>query len=171
MFIERCLCCFFTGICLGPNHKLYTNYADDIKLICKSTTELGAIYKELQSCLAQLGLCTEGSKCKLLVIGPQPTTVTGILDDTTPELVTEIRFLGLKINHHGNIDRWKVDFNAATWALWTRLKDTGLACYPRAFTKAYSVFIQPAVLFGVEIWGLKEILKICTHKKSPYTNE
>ena len=46
-FIERRLCCLFphAGIRLGPNHKLYTNYADDIKLICKSTTELGAIYK------------------------------------------------------------------------------------------------------------------------------
>lgn len=72
-------------------------------------------------------------------------------------MVQNLKFLGLKIDALGNIDRWKDDFTTAVWALWGRLKDTGLGCYPRALVKAYSVFLQPAVLFGIEIWGVKEM--------------
>lgn len=41
-FIEYRLCRLFpnAGIRLGDNQKLYTNYADDIKLIGKSVDEL-----------------------------------------------------------------------------------------------------------------------------------
>lgn len=48
-FIEFRLCRLFpnAGIRLGSSQKLYTNYADDIKLICKNLTELSAIFAEL----------------------------------------------------------------------------------------------------------------------------
>lgn len=165
-FLERRLCRLFpeAGILLGGEQKLYTNYADDMKIICKTQDELSLVYKEVTTCLAQLGLTVEGRKCKLLVIGESPTAqqCEGILDSVSPIYVNELKFLGLKIDHLGNIDRWKTEFNTAIWSLWGRLRDTGLGCYPRAMVKAYSIFLQPAVLFGIEVWGVKELLRVCT---------
>lgn len=61
----------------------------------------------------------------------------GCLAGATPEVVTELRFLGLKIDSTGVISPWKTDFNNAMWALWGRLRDTGLGSYPRALVKSY----------------------------------
>jgi hypothetical protein len=61
----------------------------------------------------------------------------GCLSGDSPEVVPALRFLGLKISSDGNISRWKEDYTQATWALWTRLQNTGLGCYPRALIKAY----------------------------------
>ncbi len=58
-----------------------------------------------------LGLQCEGSKCKILSIGNSlPDNVDGCLTGATPEIVPELRFLGLKIDSAGNISRWKTDF-------------------------------------------------------------
>ena len=134
------------------------------------------MFSELSSCLAQLGLVTEGSKCKLLVVraspksNPEPVP-DGLLAGATPDVVSELRFLGLKISTDGSISRWKTDFDKALWTLYMRLRDTGLGCYPHALVKAYSIFLQPAALFGIEVWGAQELLRVCKGTKSPYTNE
>lgn len=99
------------GIKLERSQKLYTNYADDIKLITKSPSELSAIYSELRRCLAALGLVCEGSKCKLLLVnGGEATACEHILDGATPTIVSELRFLGLRIDSEGGIGRWKTDY-------------------------------------------------------------
>ena len=69
-FIEFRLCRMFpdAGVKIGQSQKLFTNYADDIKLICSSPQELSAIYSELRRCLAALGLVCEGSNCRVLII-------------------------------------------------------------------------------------------------------
>jgi hypothetical protein len=51
-----------------------------------------------------LGLTCVGHKCKVLCIGEvQDVSLDGCLGGTTPELVSELRFLGLKIDTSGNI--------------------------------------------------------------------
>lgn len=110
--------------------------------MCKDPAELSKVFGELKRCLSMLGLVCEASKCKLLRIGVNnDESIEGILDGTTPEVVSELRFLGLKIDNNGHITRWKSDFKNATWALWGRLRDTGLSSYPRALIKAYQIFI------------------------------
>jgi hypothetical protein len=51
-----------------------------------------------------LGLTCVGKKCKVLCIGEhEDVSLDGCLGGDTPELVSELRFLGLKIDTSGNI--------------------------------------------------------------------
>ena len=67
-FVERRLLrrCPHAGITMGSHRLLTVSYADDITVLCNTQEEALCVFKELQHTLAQLGLTTEASKCKLL---------------------------------------------------------------------------------------------------------
>jgi hypothetical protein len=44
-----------------------------------------------------------------------------------------------------------------------------MAMQPILWAKAYSIFVQPAVTFGCEIWAVQETAKCLDGKQSPYT--
>lgn len=51
---------------MGSHRLLTVSYADDLTVLCNSQQELLQVFTELKSALAQLGLTTEASKCKML---------------------------------------------------------------------------------------------------------
>jgi hypothetical protein len=44
------------------------SYADDFSIVCNNLDEVEQVFKEVKEALAQLGMTTEATKCKLLPI-------------------------------------------------------------------------------------------------------
>ncbi len=75
-------------------------------------------------------------------------------------LVGELVFLGVTISNKGTFVCKHTSFSSRVWALWNRLSALGFQNHPAAWLKAYSIFVEPAVLYGCEVWGAGEALKV-----------
>ncbi len=81
--------------------------------------------------------------------------------------LSDITFLGLHITDKGVFLPGRDDMTKPSWALWSRLAATGLHAYPRAWVKAYQVFVQPAAAYGCELWAAVQSIKMLQGTKSP----
>lgn len=59
------------------------------------------------------------------------------LVDASLTSVDTLRFLGILIDSNGCFKPHKTDFSKPLWALFTRVKNLGLSCFPQAYIRAY----------------------------------
>ena len=55
--------------------------------------------------------------------------------------------------------------------MWNKLGNYGFGASPLPFITAYKVFIQPAILFGAELWGLQHLQDVMQKNRSPFVHD
>ena len=85
--------------------RIVTSYADDLKLITKTTSELNQVVASVTNFLAIIGLSVEVSKSKVLVVGDDSVTQVNVAG-VDLEVQDSIRFLGVGINRTGKFFPW-----------------------------------------------------------------
>lgn len=114
---------------MGNCFSVLSSYADDIKLFGSSLSDIRTIFDTTQSFLQSIGLECLARDCKLMIInGPVGTDYSiGGFDLVS---VSDLRFLGICIDHEGHFRPQKTDYSKALWSLFHRVKALGLSCYP-----------------------------------------
>ena len=82
-------------------------------------------------------------------------------------VVSEVRFLDTKVTTHGQLLPWRTSFNALFHRVHSALTDAGLGAYPSDLVAGLGIKVLPAVLYGCELWGLRELAKVALGTKSP----
>lgn len=83
---------------------------------------------------------------------------------------SQLRFLGVGITRTGALVPWKEAYNDRLHAIWNRLEMAGFGASPIPFSQAYKIFVQPAIFFGAELWGLEHLRDVMHKKKSPFVH-
>ena len=63
---------------------------------------------------------------------------------------------------------WLEEYTGRLHAMWNNLINMGFGASPIPFLTAYRVFIQPAIFYGAEIWGLDHLTEVMTKNRSPF---
>ena len=124
----------------------------------------------VQDYLRVLGLQTELTKSKVVVIG-DPSITTVDIGDTTLTVDKEVRFLGVTISHTGNILPGTTSYSKQLHTLWNKIQGFGFGASPIPFVKAIKIYLQPAIFYGADIWGLPHLREVMLKHKSPFLHE
>jgi hypothetical protein len=93
---------------IDGNNKSCFSYADDLKLITTSITDLNTVFEVVKHYLKHLGLTISTEKCKILTIGTKCDSVT--LSGVQVATVHELKFLGLRVTSTGRFLPWRDKF-------------------------------------------------------------
>lgn len=118
-------------------------------------------------------------KCSALVLGGS-RVATRVQDTVPPDyldvgpglvaVVPRLRFLGVGISATGAVSPWRPP-GAATGSVrsvLSRLSRVGMSTYPAAVVCALGVAVLPALLYGAELWAVRDLLGVVRRGASPY---
>lgn len=105
----------------------------------------------------------------MIIDGAQDTLVP--IGDSTLKSVSSLKFLGVIITNQGLFLPKDVNTSKLLWDYFNRIKKLGLSSYPQAFVRAYSTFVSPSVLFGIEIWGAEHVKRVLVDGESPFLHD
>jgi hypothetical protein len=80
----------------------------------------------------------------------------------------KLRFLGVGICRTGEFVPWLDDYVDRLHAMWNKLGNYGFGASPIPFMTAFKIFIQPAIFYGAEIWGILHLKEVMEKGKSPF---
>lgn len=124
------------GIPIHNQFSKLSSYADDFKLFGSSLADINTLFSGFSQYLRYVGLECLAKDCAIMIVNGSPNTTVHV-DGTQLVTCTELRFLGVLINHLGNFLPTKTDYSKALWALFKRVQTLGLSSYPTAYIKAY----------------------------------
>jgi len=137
-------------------------YADDIALIAPDENSLQSMLNAVSEWCSTWKLSINVNKTKIIHFRPQSIRKSEVIfqcSDYIIEYCDSYKYLGVWMNEHLNFSKHTKELakaaSRALGSLMSKMVDTGGLTY-NVYTKLYSSTVEPILMYGSGIWGIKQ---------------